>query len=65
MFDDVRHELLAIDSETPPSTPDYEDPPTLEVQKFFELLKAVEEPLHEHTKVIVLVFVTWIMAIKS
>jgi hypothetical protein len=36
-----------------------------EVQKFFELLKATEEPLHEHTKVITLIFVTRIMAIKS
>jgi hypothetical protein len=32
---------------------------------FFELLKATEEPLHEHTKVTVLVFVTRLMAIKS
>jgi hypothetical protein len=37
----------------------------LEVLKFFELLKASEEPLHEHTKMIVLVFVTRHMAIKS
>jgi hypothetical protein len=39
--------------------------PTLEVQKFFDLLKVVKEPLHEHKKVIVLVFVTRLMAIKS
>jgi hypothetical protein len=34
-------------------------------QKFFELHKVVEESLHEHTKVIVLVFVTRLMVIKS
>jgi hypothetical protein len=33
--------------------------------KFFELLKASEEPLHEHTKLIILVFMTQLMAIKS
>jgi hypothetical protein len=33
--------------------------------KFFELHKAAEEPLHEHTKVTVLVFVTRLMGIKS
>jgi hypothetical protein len=26
-----------------------EDPPTTEVEAFFKLLKALEEPLHEHT----------------
>jgi hypothetical protein len=26
-----------------------EDPPTAEVEAFFKLLKASEEPLHEHT----------------
>jgi hypothetical protein len=44
---------------------DTEDPPTPEVEEFFRLLKASEEPLHEHTKVIVLAFVTRLMAIKS
>jgi hypothetical protein len=44
---------------------DTEDPPTLEVEEFFRLLKASEEPLHEHTEVIVLAFVTRFMAIKS
>jgi hypothetical protein len=44
---------------------DTEDPPTSEVEEFFRLLKASEEPLHEHTKVTVLAFVTWLMAIKS
>jgi hypothetical protein len=65
MLDDVRHELLPVDSENPPQPSDYEDPPALEVHMFFELLKAVEEPLHEHTQVTVLVFVTRLMAIKS
>jgi hypothetical protein len=60
----IRHELLPVDSENPDQPIDYEDPPTPEVQKFFELLKAVEESLHEHTKVTVLVFVTRLMAIK-
>jgi hypothetical protein len=44
---------------------DTEDPPTPEVEEFFSLLKASDELLHEHTKVIVLAFVTWLMAIKS
>jgi hypothetical protein len=44
---------------------DTEDPPTPEVEEFFRLLKALEEPLHEHTKVTVLAFVTRLMAIKS
>jgi hypothetical protein len=65
MLDDVRHELLPVDSENPGQPINYEDPPTPVVQKFFELLKATEEPLHEHTKVTVLVFVTQLMAIKS
>jgi hypothetical protein len=44
---------------------DIEDPPTPEVDEFFRLLKALEEPLHEHTKVTLLAFVTRLMAIKS
>jgi hypothetical protein len=36
-----------------------------EVQKFFELLKASEEAVHEHTTMSVLSFVTQLMAIKS
>jgi hypothetical protein len=48
-----------------PSTSNSEDAPTHEVQKFFELLKASKEPLHEHTNVTVLVFVTRLVAIKS
>jgi hypothetical protein len=65
MLDDVLHELLPVDSENPGQPTDYEDPSTPEVQKFFELLKDAKEPLHEHTKVTVLVFVTRLMAIKS
>jgi hypothetical protein len=42
-----------------------EDPPTMEVEPFFKLLKASEDPLHEHTEVTLLVFITWMMVIKS
>jgi hypothetical protein len=42
-----------------------EDPPTPEVQNFFDTLKASEEPLHEQTTVSVLAFVTHLMTIKS
>jgi hypothetical protein len=44
---------------------DTEDPLTPEVEEFFRLLKALEEPLYEHTKVTLLAFVTRLMAIKS
>jgi hypothetical protein len=64
MLDDVRHEILTVDSENLGQPTNYEDPATPEVQKIFELLKATEESLHEHTKVTVLVFVTRLMAIK-
>jgi hypothetical protein len=42
-----------------------EDPPTAEVEAFFKLLKASEDPLHEYTEVTLLNFITWMMAIKS
>jgi hypothetical protein len=42
-----------------------EDPPTAVVEAFFKLLKALEEPLHEHTEVTLLTFITWLVAIKS
>jgi hypothetical protein len=42
-----------------------EDPRTPEVQKFFDILRTSEEPLHKHTTVSVLNFVTRLMAIKS
>jgi hypothetical protein len=44
---------------------DFEDPPTPKVQKFFELPKASEEAVHEHTTMYVLSFVTQLMVIKS
>jgi hypothetical protein len=49
----------------PELAPDHHDSPTPEVQKFFDLLKALEEPLHGHTDVTVLEFVTQLMSIKS
>jgi hypothetical protein len=55
MLDTLRPEL-----ETNP-----EDPPTPEVQKFFDILRVSEELLHEHTTVRVLAFVTRLMVIKS
>jgi DNA polymerase/3'-5' exonuclease PolX len=42
-----------------------EDPPTVEVEAFFKLLEALEEPLHEHTEVTLLAFITRLVAIKS
>jgi hypothetical protein len=42
-----------------------EDPPIPEVQKFFDMLRASEELLHEHTTVSVLAFITHITSIKS
>jgi hypothetical protein len=42
MLDDVRHKLLSVDSENPGQPSDYEDPPTLEIQKFFQLLNAAK-----------------------
>jgi hypothetical protein len=42
-----------------------EDPPTPDVQKFFDILRTSEESLHEHMTVSVLAFVTHLMAIKS
>jgi hypothetical protein len=41
------------------------DPPIVEVEEFFKLLKASEDPLHEHTEVTLLDFITRMMAIKS
>jgi hypothetical protein len=43
----------------------HENPPTPEVEKFFDMLKASEESLHEHTIVSILAFVTRITSIKS
>jgi hypothetical protein len=61
--DDMMDEMLDaiwLELET-----NHEDPPTLEVQKFFDMLRASEEPLHEHMTVSVLAFVTRITSIKS
>jgi uncharacterized protein YfeS len=46
-------------------TLDTDDLPMLEVEEFFRLRKASEEPLHEHTKVTLLAFETRLLAIKS
>ena len=53
-YDRMEEMLEDIQPEFPPD--DSEDPPTPEVLKFFELLRASEEPLHEHTKVTILAF---------
>jgi hypothetical protein len=55
MLDSIRPEL-----ETNPK-----GPPTPKEQKLFNILRASEEPLHEHTTVSILDFVTRLMAIKS
>jgi hypothetical protein len=42
-----------------------EDPSIAEVEAFFKLHKVSEEPLHEHIEVILLTFITQLVAIKS
>jgi hypothetical protein len=42
-----------------------EDPSTAEVEAFFKLLKASEDPLRDHTEVTPLNFITRMIAIKS
>jgi hypothetical protein len=54
-----------LDAIRPELETNREDPPTSEVQKFFDMLKASEESLHEHTTVSVLTFITHITSIKS
>jgi hypothetical protein len=61
--DDRMDEML--DATWPELKTNREDPPTPEVQKFFDMLRASKEPLHEHTTVSVLAFVTRITSIKS
>jgi hypothetical protein len=56
MLEDVRLELLPDD---------FEVPHTLEVLKFFKLVKALKEKINEHMKATTLVFVTRLMAITS
>jgi hypothetical protein len=42
------------------------DPPTTEeIEAFFKLLKASEQPCHKHTEVTLLAFITQLVAIKS
>jgi hypothetical protein len=55
MLDSLRPELNLIS----------EDPTTPVVSRFFKLLKDSEEPLHEHTDMSILAFVTRLMTIKS
>jgi hypothetical protein len=62
-IDDRMDEML--DAIRPELETNCEDPPTLEVQKFFGMLRASEEPLHEHRIVSVLAFVTRITLLKS
>jgi hypothetical protein len=40
------------------------DPPTIEVEAFFKLLKTLKELLHEHTEVTLLAFITRLMVIN-
>jgi hypothetical protein len=61
--DDRMEEML--DAIRPELETNREDPPTSKVQKFFDMLRASEEPLHEHTTVSILAFITRIMSIKS
>jgi hypothetical protein len=63
--DDVDRMDQMLEDLQPELAPDHHDSPTPEVQKFFDLLKASEEPLHGHTDVTVLEFVTRLMSIKS
>jgi hypothetical protein len=55
MLDAIRSEL-----ET-----NHEDPPAPKVPNFFDMLRVLEEPLHEHTTISILAFVTHITSIKS
>jgi hypothetical protein len=55
MLDVIRSELKT----------NHEDPPTSEVQKIFNILRASEEPLHEHMTISFLAFITRITSIKS
>jgi hypothetical protein len=69
--DDVEYDRMDEMLEDLREDPDFvfpqhpKEPPPPDVKKFFDLLKAAEELLHEHTKVSILAFVTQLMAIKS
>jgi hypothetical protein len=54
-----------LDAIRPELETNREDPPTPELQKFFDMLRALEEPLYEHTIVSILTFITHITSIKS
>jgi hypothetical protein len=60
MSDDRMHEMLDVIQPEFGTNP--KDTPTMEVQKFFDILKASKESLHEHTTESVLTFVTHLMA---
>jgi hypothetical protein len=59
---DAMHDML--NSLRPKLKLSSKDPPTPQVSRYFKLLKYSEEPLHEHTYVSILAFVTRLMAIK-
>jgi hypothetical protein len=61
--DDRMDEML--DAIRPKLETNPEDAPTPEVQKFFDILRASEETLHEHMIVSILDFVTRLTSIKS
>jgi hypothetical protein len=54
-----------LDAIRPKLETNREDHPIQEVQKFFDMLKSLEETLHEQTTVSVFTFVTRITSIKS
>jgi hypothetical protein len=61
--DDMMDDML--DAIRPELETTRDDPPTLEVQKFFDMLRASEELLHEHTTLSILAFFTRVTSIKS
>jgi hypothetical protein len=60
--DDRMDEML--DAIRPELETNSDGPPTLDVQKFFDILRALEEPLHEYMIVSILAFVSCLMAVK-
>jgi hypothetical protein len=60
MTGDDMMDAIRLNLETNPK-----DPFTPEVQKFFDILRALEELLHGHMTVSIIAFVTCLMAIKS
>jgi hypothetical protein len=62
MSDDRMDEMLDVIRPEFGTNP--EDPLTPEVQKFFDILRASEEQMHEHTTISVLAFMTYLMSIK-